>query len=188
MGLVDMDVRLRRVRTIATRRGHRLSTRQARRAGRGGSGARLHAIDPAAWAALGDEEREERLGEYATAAFRVMVSNATLFLSLGLSESETARALGRTVPPSVAAALGVEAVRDRRSLMSVSMAVAGETDEAQALQMFASEEYPPSWAFGMPRRGRQQLEAALAVAEVVRLARDGRLDTLAELKRFRARA
>ncbi len=187
MGLVDMEVRLRRVRTIATRRGHRLSTRQARRAGRGAREL-LRPIDPDAWAALSDEAREERLGEYATAAYRAMVSNATLFLSLGLTESETARALGRTVPPSVASALGVAAARDRRSLTLVSMAVAGESDEAQAWQMFASEEYPPSWAFGMPRRGRQQLEAALAVAEVVRLARDGGLNALAELKRFRARA
>ena len=40
----------------------------------------------------------------------------------------------------------------------------------------------------MPPRGRQQLEAALAVAEVVRLARDGGLNPLAGLKRFRARA
>ena len=187
MGLVDMEVRLRRVRTIATRRGHRLSTRQARRAGRGAR-ERLRSVDPAAWAALSDEAREERLGEYATAAFRVLVSNATLFQSLGLSESETARALGRTVPPSVASALGVAAARDRRSLMSVSTVVAGQSDEPQEPQMFASTEYPPPWAFGMPRRGRQQLEAALAVAEVVRLARDGGLNALAGLKRFRARA
>ena len=188
MGLVDMEVRLRRVRTIATRRGHRLSTRRSRRPGRGGVRGRLQPIGHDAWAALSDEAREERLGEYATAAYRAMVSNATLFLSLGLTESETARAIGRTVPPSVASALGVAAARDRRSLMSVSTLVAGQTDEAQAWQMFASEEYPPSWAFGMPRRGRQQLEAALAVAEVVRLARDGSLNALAELKRFRARA
>ena len=188
MGLVDVEVRLRRVRTIATRRGHRLSARQLRRTVRGSDRERFRPIDPAAWAALSDDAREERLGEYATAAFRVMISNATLFLSLGLSESETARALGRTVPPSVGAALGVSSARDRRSLTLVSLAVAGQSDEAQEPQMFASGEYPPSWAFRMPRRGRQQLEAALAVAEVVRLARDGGLSALAELKRFRARA
>ena len=188
MGLLDMEVRLRRVRTIATRQSHRLSARQRRSTGRGGVQEQLRPIDPAAWNALSDDAREERLGEYATAAFRVMISNATLFLSLGLSESETARALGRTVPPSVASVLGVAAAKDRRSLMLVSQAVAGQSDEAQEPQLFVSREYPPPWALQVPRPGRQQLEAALAVAEVVRLARDGGLHALAELKRFRARA
>ena len=188
MGLVDMEVRLRRVRTIAVRRGHRLSTRQWRRAGRGSGATRLRPIDATEWASLSDEAREERLGEFATAAFRVMISNATLFLSLGLSAAEAARALGRTVPPSVASALGMAAARDRRSLLQVSYAVAGQSDEAQEPQLFVLREYPPPWGFGMPRRGRQQLEAALAVAEVVRLARDNGLDDLVRLKRFRVRA
>ena len=91
---------------------------------------------------------------------------ATLFLSMGLSDTEAARALGRTVPPSVAAALGVTAARDRRSLLEVSRAVPGQSDEAQDAVMFASADYPPAWAFRVPRPGRQQLEAALAVAEV----------------------
>ena len=90
MGLMDMEVRLRRVRTIASRRGHRLSTRQWKRAGRGGDLVRLRPIDAEKRAALSDDEREERLGEYATAAFRVMISNATLFLSIGLSDAEAA--------------------------------------------------------------------------------------------------
>ncbi|MDE2861594.1 MAG: hypothetical protein OYI31_00865 [Chloroflexota bacterium] len=187
MGLVDMEVRLRRVRTIASRRGHRLSTRQWRRAGRAAGPTRLRPIDAAEWASHSDEAREERLGEFATAAFRVMISNATLFLSLGLSATEAVRALGRTVPPSVASALSVAASHDRRSLLQVSYAVTGQSDEAQEPQMFASQEYPASWAFRMPPRGRQQLEAALAVAEVVRLARDNGLDKLVSLKRFRVR-
>ncbi len=188
MGLLDLEMSRGRVGAIAARNGHRLSTRRWTPA-RGGAGRRpVSRIDPARWAALTDEEKEERLGEYATAAYRVMVSNATLFLSMGLSDTEAARAVGRTVPHSVAAALGVTAARDRRSLLEVSRAVPGQSDEAQDAVMFASADYPPAWAFRVPRPGRQQLEAALAVAEVVRLARDRGLDDLAGLKRFRARA
>ena len=173
MGLMDMEVRLRRVRTIAVRRAHRLSTRQWKRAAPGSEPGRARHLDPLQWAALSDDAKEERLGEFATAAFRVIISNATLFLSLGLSASEAATALGRTIPPSVAAALGVATARDRRSLLEVSHAVAGQSDEAQDALMCVSGEYPSYWAFRVPRPGRQQLEAALAVAEVVRLAREG---------------
>ena len=187
MGLVSLAFRRGRVDTIAARNGHRLSARRWTPA-RGGAGQRpVVRIDPARWAALSDDAREERLGEYATAAFRVIISNATLFTSLGLSDAEAARALGRTVLPSMASALGVTTARDRRSLLEVSRAVVGQSDEAQGLRLFASQEYPPAWAFRVPRPGRQQLEAALAVAEVVRLAQDRGLDGLARLKRFRAR-
>ena len=187
MGLMDMEVRLRRVRTIAARRAHRLTTRQWKRAAPSSQLRPPGSIDPSQWGALSDDAREERLGEFATAAFRAIISNATLFLSLGLTATEAATALGRTIPPSVAAALGVATARDRRSLLEVSHAVAGQSDEAQDGFLYVSGEYPPYWAFRVPRPGRQQLEAALAVAEVVRLAREGGLDALASLKRVRAR-
>ena len=54
--------------------------------------------------------------------------------------------------------------------------------------MYASPRVPSVMGVSSATRpGRQQLEAALAVAEVVRLARDRGLGELATLKRFRVR-
>ncbi|MDP6494385.1 MAG: hypothetical protein QGI09_02950 [Dehalococcoidia bacterium] len=184
MGAVDLNFHTRQVNRIASKQAFFLSTKK-QESGFHERDSVTKALDGLGWSDLPEEAKEEYLGTFATATFRAIISNVVFFLAQGLSLSETANALKTSVPPSLAGALGLTSVQDREALVETAQSVAGYEGNPIEGSMYLTFTYPPPWAYRVPMPGQEQLEAILAVAEVVRLAQQNSLSSLANLPSLR---